>query len=92
MAAPPPRYRLHFGEDIQEIVVATNLPPGKCLGFKTPLQASLAELGNDVQIRFSFKLVALRCGIQGSWRSQTFLPAPAEKRQRKSEWYFVQFE
>ena len=30
-----------------------NLTPRKCLGFKTPLQALLAELGKDVQIRFS---------------------------------------
>jgi hypothetical protein len=27
--------------------------PRKCLGFKTPFQALLAELGKDVQIRFS---------------------------------------
>ena len=30
-----------------------NLTPRKCLGFKTPFQALLAELGKDVQIRFS---------------------------------------
>jgi IS30 family transposase len=29
------------------------LTPRKCLGFKTPFQTSLAELGKDVQIRFS---------------------------------------
>src|SRR5271166_1532625 len=39
--------------EIQEIVVTTNLTPRKCLGFKTPFQALLAELGKDVQIRFS---------------------------------------
>ena len=39
--------------EIQEIVLTTNLTPRKCLGFKTPLQALLAELGKDVQIRFS---------------------------------------
>jgi hypothetical protein len=33
--------------------VTTNLTPRKCLGFKTPFQALLAELGKDVQIRFS---------------------------------------
>jgi hypothetical protein len=27
--------------------------PRKCLGFKTPFQALIAELGKDVQIRFS---------------------------------------
>ena len=31
----------------------TNLAPRKCLGFKTPFQALLAEIGKDVQIRFS---------------------------------------
>jgi transposase, IS30 family len=40
-------------EDIQEIVLSANLTPRKCLGFKTPFQALLAELGKDVQIRFS---------------------------------------
>jgi IS30 family transposase len=39
-------------QDIQEIVLTTNLTPRKCLGFKTPFQALLAELGKDVQIRF----------------------------------------
>ena len=39
--------------EIQEIVLTTNLTPRKCLGFKTPFQALLAELGKDVQIRFS---------------------------------------
>jgi len=38
---------------IQEIVLTANLTPRKCLGFKTPFQAILAELGKDVQIRFS---------------------------------------
>jgi IS30 family transposase len=32
------------------IVLTTNLTPRKCLGFKTPFQALLAELGKDVQI------------------------------------------
>jgi len=40
-------------QEIQEIVLTTNLTPRKCLGFKTPFQALLAELGKDVQIRFS---------------------------------------
>ena len=31
-------------EDIQEIVLTANLTPRKCLGFKTPFQAVLAEL------------------------------------------------
>jgi IS30 family transposase len=40
-------------EEIQAIVLTTNLPPRKCLGFKTPFQAILKELGKDAQIRFS---------------------------------------
>ena len=40
-------------EEIQEIVLSANLTPPKCLRFKTPFQALLAELGKDVQIRFS---------------------------------------
>ena len=40
-------------EEIQDIVMTANLTPRKCLGFKTPLQAILKELGKDVQIRFA---------------------------------------
>jgi hypothetical protein len=40
-------------EEIQDIVVTANLTPRKCLGFKTPFQAILRELGKHVQIRFS---------------------------------------
>ena len=40
-------------QDIQEIVLTTNLTPRKCLGFKTPFQALIAELGKDIQIGFS---------------------------------------
>jgi len=40
-------------EEIQDIVMTANLTPRKCLGFKTPFQAILKELGRDVQIRFS---------------------------------------
>ena len=39
--------------DLQDIVVSLNTTPRKCLGFITPLQALLKELGKDVQIRFS---------------------------------------
>lgn len=38
--------------DIQEIAMTLNLTPGKCLGFKSPVEAFLAELGKDVDIRF----------------------------------------
>jgi IS30 family transposase len=39
--------------ELQEIVLSHNLTPRKCLGFLTPLQALLKELGKDVQIRFA---------------------------------------
>ena len=37
----------------QDIVITADLTPRKCLGFKTPFQAILKELGKDVQIRFA---------------------------------------
>jgi len=40
-------------QEIQYIVITANLTPRKCLGFKTPFQAILKELGKDVQIRFT---------------------------------------
>ena len=40
-------------EEIQEIVLTMNLTPRKCLGYRTPFQALLAELGKDVKIRFA---------------------------------------
>src|SRR4051795_8003060 len=39
--------------ELREIVLGHNLTPRKCLGFLTPLQALLKELGRDVQIRFA---------------------------------------
>ena len=39
--------------DLQDVIVSLNTTPRKCLGFITPLQAFLKELGKDVQIRFS---------------------------------------
>ena len=39
--------------ELQEIMLTHNLTPRKCLGFLTPLQALLTELGRDVQIRFA---------------------------------------
>ena len=41
-------------EEIQDIIFTANLTPRKCLGFKTPFQAILKELGKDVQIQFSY--------------------------------------
>jgi IS30 family transposase len=40
-------------EDLQEIVFTANLTPRKCLGYKTPFQALLADLGKDVKISFA---------------------------------------
>jgi IS30 family transposase len=40
-------------EEIQDVLLTANLTPRKCLGFKTPFQGILKELGKDVQIRFS---------------------------------------
>ena len=40
-------------EEIHDIVITANLTPRKCLGFKTPFQAILKELGKDVQIWFA---------------------------------------
>jgi IS30 family transposase len=39
--------------DIQEIAMTTNLTPRKCLGYRSPVEAFLSELGRDVQIRFA---------------------------------------
>ena len=36
-------------EEIQDIVITAKLTPRKCLGFKTPFQAILKELGKDVK-------------------------------------------
>jgi IS30 family transposase len=40
-------------QELQDIVFTANLTPRKCLGYKTPFQAMLADLGKDVQIRFA---------------------------------------
>ena len=44
---------------IQEIAMTLNRTPRKCLGFRSPVEAFLAELGKDVDIRFH-RHVALR--------------------------------
>jgi IS30 family transposase len=40
-------------QDIQDIAMTINLTPRKCLGYKTPVEAFLAELGKHVEIRFA---------------------------------------
>ena len=39
--------------DIDKVSDEANCTPRKYLGFKTPFQAILQELGKDVQIRFA---------------------------------------
>ena len=46
-------------EDFQDIVLMHNLTPRKCLGYKTPAQAFLNQLGIDVRLSFN-GTVALR--------------------------------
>ena len=46
-------------EELQDILLSHNLTPRKCLGFKTPAQAILKELGIDVKMVFRSN-VALR--------------------------------
>ena len=54
-------------EEIQDIVITANLTPRKCLGFKTPFQAILKELGKDVQILFAEPCTwLLNPGLPGS--------------------------
>jgi IS30 family transposase len=40
-------------DDIQEIAMTINLTPRKCLGYRSPVEAFLSELGRDVRIRFA---------------------------------------
>jgi IS30 family transposase len=39
--------------DIQEIAMTINLTPRKCLGYRSPVEAFLSELGRQVRIRFA---------------------------------------
>lgn len=39
--------------DIQEIALTINLTPRKCLGYRSPVEAYLSELGRDVEIQFA---------------------------------------
>jgi len=39
-------------EEVQDILLTHNLTPRKCLGFKTPAQALLKEMGTDIKIVF----------------------------------------
>ncbi len=40
-------------QELQAVVFTANLTPRKFLGYKTPFQAMLADLGKDVKIRFA---------------------------------------
>ena len=46
-------------EDIQDVAMTMNLTPRKCLGFRSPAEAFLNELGITLKIRFNAN-VALR--------------------------------
>ena len=46
-------------EDIQDVAMTINLTPRKCLGFRSPAEAFLNELGKSLTIRFNAS-VALR--------------------------------
>lgn len=46
-------------EDIQDIAMTLNLTPRKCLGFRSPAEAFLNEIGKSLTIRFNTP-VALR--------------------------------
>ena len=46
-------------EDIQDVAMTMNLTPRKCLGFRSPAEAFLNELGKSLSIRFNAN-VALR--------------------------------
>jgi len=46
-------------EDIQDVAMTLNLTPRKCLGFRSPAEAFLNELGKSLTIRFNAP-VALR--------------------------------
>lgn len=43
-----------LGEDeIDEIAMRVNLTPRKCLGYKTPIEAFMEDIGKSIEIRFS---------------------------------------
>ena len=46
-------------EEIQDVAMTLNLTPRKCLGFRSPAEALLNELGKPLKIRFNTR-VALR--------------------------------
>lgn len=46
-------------QDIQDIAITINTTPRKCLGFRSPIEAFLTELGKNIHIRFNAH-VALR--------------------------------
>ena len=46
-------------QDIQDIAMTINTTPRKCLGFRSPIEAFLTELGKNIDIRFNAH-VALR--------------------------------
>jgi hypothetical protein len=64
-------------QDIQEIVLTTNLTPGKCLEFKTPFQALVAELAK--RRSNPLLLSALRFAPESRTRSGKARSAPRRR-------------
>jgi transposase, IS30 family len=48
-----PPHQIAIDKVSDEEVITANLTPRKCLGFKTPFQEILKELGKGVPIRFA---------------------------------------
>lgn len=44
-------------EETQDVAMSINITPGKCLDFKSPVEAFLNELGKDMTIRLNTNLV-----------------------------------
>ena len=70
-------------EEIQDIVITANLTPRKCLGFKTPFQAILKELGKDNANPVHVKLCCTWLQNSGrTRRTRRFGPYGAMARRR----------
>jgi hypothetical protein len=46
-------YRTNVHHTLKKIAMTINLTTRKCLGYRSPVEAYLSELGRDVQIRFA---------------------------------------
>ena len=74
-------------EEIQDIAMTLNLTPRKCLGFRSPAEAFLNELGKPLAIRFNAR-VALRVWFYRHPKSPTAsckIGALSIQRRRRKE-------